>query len=342
MKHSILRTVLSLFLVAPALLGFAGTAGCGQPTSIQPGEVGKQLGTHGLEEAIHPPGAFRLEVCIVSACPKLVRLQVNKSTQELKIDHLFLPKSSINISNVQVGLQFQVKQDTASINKIFEEVRSVHANGQAGETDRVLLITDEMLYATYLQRLAPNAIVTALRNHTVDEILTNVPEISENTKQMINQMLADTPIEVTEVGFPNGIGEIPHEVMEKMHQLYAVRADMDRRIKALGADLIVEDHRQAVQHKRLGNQLRNAATAGVSYETYVQLTALDTFSDAAFAGTPVGLGTPAPFNIPAGRVVKSSDIPTPVLLPVTSSAPTTPADAPAPAPSTPAPAKSGK
>lgn len=282
MKCKILTVLLSVLVSAAA---------CGEPTSIQTGEVGKQLGTRGLEPEIHGPGTFRLDWCGANACPKLVRLQVNKSTQELKIDHLFLPKSNINISNVQVALQFRVKEDEASINKVFEEVRPAHAEGQSGETDRVLLISDDMVYATYLQRIAPNAIVTALREHNVDEILTNVPEISANTRAMINKMLRDTPVEVTEVGFPNGIGEVPGEVMEKMHQLYAVNADRDRRIKSLEADLVVEDQRQRVQQKRLRYDIDNAALAGVSYSEYVQLKALDTFSDAALAGTPVGLGS---------------------------------------------------
>ena len=301
----LLRTLLTIPALALMLTG--NTACLGEQTSIQPGEVGKVLGTNGLEAEVHPPGTFRLDYCLISACQKLVRAQVNKSTQQLRIEHLFLPKSNINISNVEVGIQFQVKPDAASINKVFTEIRPSHGEGQSGETSRVLVISDDMLYATYIQRLAPNAIVTALRDHTVEEILSAVPEISHSTRDMINQMLKDSPIEVTEVGFPNGIGNIPHEVMEKMHQLYAVNADRDRRIKSLEADIVVETQRQAFQHKRLGNNMQNAATAGISYETYVQLQALDTLADAALAGTPIGLGSPAPFNIPAGRSVTAKD-----------------------------------
>lgn len=210
---------------------------------------------------------------------------MNLSTQQVDIEHLFLPKSSINVSKVQIALQFRVKQDNASIDKVFAEVRPEHGTGQTGETDRVLVITDDQIFATYLQRIAPNAIVAVLREHTVDEILSNVPEI--------NEMLARTPIEVTEVGFPNGIGQIPELVIEKMHQRYAVDADRDRRIKQLEADLAVETQRQAVQHIRTINNQTNAATAGLQYSEFVQLQALDGFADAALAGTPIALGTGA-------------------------------------------------
>lgn len=284
-----MKRILSL-----ALFATLATA-CGEATSIQTGEVGKQLSSRGLEAKTHGPGTFRLDSCFFpgATCSKIVRAQVNLSTQQVDIEHLFLPKSSINVSKVQIALQFRVKQDNASIDKVFAEVRPEHGAGQTGETDRVLVITDDQIFATYLQRIAPNAIVAVLREHTVDEILSNVPEISEGVRLKINEMLARTPIEVTEVGFPNGIGQIPALVIEKMHQRYAVDADRDRRIKQLEADLAVETQRQAVQHIRTINNQTNAATAGLEYSEFVQLQALDGFADAALAGTPIALGTGA-------------------------------------------------
>lgn len=277
------------YLVLPLL--FSLLIGCGEPTSIQTGEVGRQLTNRGLEDKIHPPGVFRLEFCGANACPKLVRLQVNKSTADLKIEHLFLPKSKVDISNVQIGLQFQVKGDDASINKVFAEVRPDPVEGQTGETHRVLLITADKVYATYLQRKAPDAIVTALREKTVDEILTQVPEIAEHTKNEINKMLADAPVEVTELGFPNGIGEVPEQVIEANRALFALEANKTRRIRELEIDLAVVDKQQAVAKVRLENDIINAKTAGVSFQEYVILQSLQRFADAAENGTSVALGS---------------------------------------------------
>lgn len=281
-------------LVALFLLLF--TSACGDRTSIQSGEVGKVLGNGGLEKEIQKPGVFRMPVCGTTACPKLVRLQVNKSAQDLEINSLFLPKSNVDIRNVKVGIQFQVKADDASINRVFNEVRAAPAeDGQDGDSKRVLLITDDMVYAVFLQRKAADAIVTVLREYTVEQVLTNVPEISEAAKLGINEMMADTPIEVTEIGFPSGIGEVPEEVIQAKRRLFAIEEDRARRVKSLKADFVIEDHRQAVQRKRVENDLINARVAGVDYATYVWLKTYERFADASGEGTPVALGMSTPF-----------------------------------------------
>ncbi len=259
-----------------ALLVFTA---CGKRVTVQPGEVGRQLTTAGLEANNRPPGAFRMESCVVSACPKLVRLQTQKATKIFTIDKLFLPKSNVDMTKVQIGLQFRVKQDKASLSTIYQEVRPQEEN------DHVLLITTDMVYATYIQRKAPDAIITALREYEVDQVLSDVPEISEHAKKKINEMLAKTPVEVTELGFPNGIGEPPPEVLEAKRKLYAVTEQKARDIKALSAALTVEDHRQAVQRKRTLNDMANAEKAGVDFATYVYLKNMERFAE---EGVPLG------------------------------------------------------
>ena len=283
-------------LVALFLLLF--TAACGEATSIQTGEVGKVLGTSGLEKEIQKPGVFRMPTCswTGTACPKLVRLQVNKSTQDLEINSLFLHKSNVDIRNVKVGIQFQVKEDEGSINRVFNEVRAAPAEDvQSGDSHRVLLISDDMVYSVFLQRKAADAIVTTLREYTVEQILSDVPEISSAAKLGLNEMMADTPIEITEVGFPNGIGEVPEEVIQAKRRLFAINEDLVRRVKALEADFEIEDHRQSVQRKRVDNDLLNARVAGIDYATYVWLKTYERFADASGEGTPVALGMSTPF-----------------------------------------------
>ena len=107
----------------------------------------------------------------------------------------------------------------------------------------------------------------------------------QSFKTQINQMLAKTPVEVTELGFPNGIGEPPPEVLEAKRKLYAVEEQKARDIKALAAALTVEDHRQAVQTKRTINDLENAKTAGIDFATYVFLKNMERFAE---EGVPLG------------------------------------------------------
>lgn len=270
-------TVLSSLLVA-----------CGDRTSIQPGEVGKILESAGLEGEIRQPGVFRMEYCFTSACPKLVRLQVNKSTADLTINSLFLPKSNVDLTNVTVGIQFRVKHDKESINQAYAEAKPVQASGVGGnqdESNRVLIITTDMIWSTYGERKAPDAIVTALRNYTVDEVLVNVPEIAAYAKAKINEMLKDTPIEITELGFPNGIGEVPQEVRLSKRKLFAIEDDKAREIKSLAVQLEIEDQRQAVARKRAANDKDIAGLLNIPVAQFQCLRAMDDFADAANKGT---------------------------------------------------------
>jgi hypothetical protein len=257
--------------------------GCGERVSIQPGEVGRQLTTSGLEQDNRPPGAFRMESCVFTACPKLVRLQTQKTTKLFKIDKLFLPKSNVDMTNVEVGLQFRVKQDKASLNTIFSEVRPVDAPDDGSSL--VLVISTDMIYETYIQRKAPDAVITALREYQVDQVLSDVPEIAEFTKNKINELLAETPVEVTELGFPNGIGQPPDEVLDAKRRLYAVEEQKARDIKALEAELIIEKQRQLVQKLRTQNDLENAQAAGIDFATYVFLKNMERFAE---EGVPLG------------------------------------------------------
>lgn len=283
MKAILSTLFLSLFLV-----------GCvGEQVTVQPGEVGRQLTDDGLEDELYDPGVFRLDHCwdSVEACPKLVRLQTQKATKEFTIDKLFLPKSNVDMTKVHIGIQFQVRMDDESINKAFSEVRPNY-----GDSDVELLISADELYKTFLQRKAPDAIITALREYTVEQVLSEVPEISEHCKKKVNEMLADTPVEVTELGFPNGIGEPPPEVLDAKRRLYAVEEQKARDIKALKAALIVEEHMQRVQGVRAKNDKENAATAGTDYATYTFLKTMERFAE---EGVPLGLMPQVPAEVKA-------------------------------------------
>jgi hypothetical protein len=275
------------FIKIVVLMFSAFLIGCGARTSVQPGEVGKQLGTGGLESELFKPGVFRLDACFTSACPKLVRLQVNKSAVDLKIDSLFLPKSNVDLTNVTVGIQFRVKPSEKWVNKIYEEVKPVQATSTGDESNRVMIITTDMVWDTYGKRKAPDAIITALRDYKVDEVLVNVPEIAVYTKQKINEMLSDTPIEITELGFPNGIGEVPDEVRTSKRKLFAIEDDKAREMKALEAALEIEKHRQSVSRKRADNDNEIAGILNIPVSQYQCLRALDAFADAAGTGTSV-------------------------------------------------------
>jgi hypothetical protein len=268
-------------LALASLFALLLLSGCGDRVSILTGEVAKQMGTSGVEEKIREPGTFRMDACLLSACPKLIRLQVNMDTVDVNIDSLFLPKSNVDLTNVVAGIQFRIRPDHKSINTVYQDVPPTQVSGN------VYLITTDAVWKRYGQRKAPDAIVTALRQYIVDDVLSNVPEIARYTRDKVNEMLAGTPIEITELGFPNGIGEVPDEVRQSKRRLFAIEDEKAREVKALAAALEVEDQRQAVARKRAENDAEIARALNISVAQYQCLRTMDAFADAAENGTTI-------------------------------------------------------
>lgn len=279
-----------LYMVPLSLTLFL--TGCGDAVSIHTGEVGRQLTSHGLEEKIYSPGTMRMDWCAPGqACPKLVRLQTSLDTADFTIESLFLPISNVDLKNVKVGIQFHVKQDPKWVNKVYEDVKPEKPESvSSGDSSRVLIITSQMIADTYLKRKAPDAIIETLRNLTVDYTMSNVPETAVLVKAKLKDILANTPVEVTEVGFPNGIGSPPENVLISKRELYAIEEQKTRRIKALEADIVIEEQRQAFQRLRAKNDIEIANSLGVSVFDYMTQKSLEKFSDAALEGTPVAIG----------------------------------------------------
>ncbi len=270
-----------LFVLMSAVLLLSG---CGERVTINPGEVGKQNTTDGLEDKLRGPGSFRMESCVISACPKLIRLQTAVAAEEIEIDKVFLPKSNVTLDDVKFGIQFRIKEDKVSRNAAFHNIRAQELSTQESK------ITSEMIFGTYVERKAPEAVIVALREYTVEQALTNVDTIAEYVQKAVNKSLADTPVEITEFGFPNGIGKPPAIVLTAKEQLYAIDEEKAREIKALEAALEVEDQRQAVQRKRAKNDAEIADQLGIPIAEYMHLKTQERFADAAESGTPVALG----------------------------------------------------
>lgn len=249
--------------------------GCGEPIQIPSGSVGRQLGTDGFETTIYPPGAMRLNACPFSACPQMVVLQTGLSAEEISVGTVFLPRSNVDLSDVKLAVQFRVRASAAAINQVYKDVTS-----EAGKhNDSIRWITADMLYKIYLQRLVPNIIIAVLRDYTVEEVLSNVDKISTATLKRISDEMGQQPIEVTEVGFPNGIGRPPEQVLDAKRNLYVVNENITRQVRELEGQLRVEQQRQIVQQLRVKNDVVNAEAASLPVGDYMLLKIMERFAD---------------------------------------------------------------
>ena len=268
MKHRLL----SLLLVVIAYLSLTG---CGRPITIPSGAVGRQLTTAGLESRVYAPGALRLNWCPFQACPSMVILHTGLVTEEVTVSTVFLPKSNVDLSDVKLALQFRVKPTADAENEIYKDVTSVPSPQESGIRD----ITSDMVYKIYLQRIAPNVMIAVLRDYTVEEVLSNVDKISEAVLKALQQGLKNQPVEVVEVGFPNGIGHPPQEVLDAKRKLYVVTENVTRQIRELEGAIRIEQQRQIVQQLRVQNDVVNAKAAGLPVDRYIFLKNMERFAD---------------------------------------------------------------
>lgn len=264
---------LSLLLLA--VISSFSLMGCGRPITIPSGAVGRQLTTAGLESKVYAPSTMRLYWCPIQACPSMVILHTGLTTEEVTVSTVFLPKSNVDLSDVKLAIQFRVKPTVEAENEIYKNVTSVPSSHEAGIRD----ITADMVYKIYLQRIAPNVMISVLRDYTVEEALSNVDKISEAVLKALQQGLKNQPVEIVEVGFPNGIGHPPKEVLDAKRNLYVVAENVTRKIRELEGALRVEQQRQIVQQLRVQNDVANAKTAGLDVGRYIFLKNMERFAD---------------------------------------------------------------
>ncbi len=267
-----LSRLASLLLVLIACIHLSG---CGRPITIPSGAVGRQLTTSGLESKVYAPGAMRLDWCPIQACPSMVILHTGLTTEEVTVSTVFLPKSNVDLSDVKLALQFRVKPTVEAENEIYKNVTSVPSPDYHGIRD----ITSHTVYQIYLQRIAPNVMISVLRDYTVEEVLSNVDKISEAVLKALQQGLKNQPIEVVEVGFPNGIGHPPQEVLEAKRKLFVVNENVTRQIRELEGAIRVEQQRQIVQQLRVKNDVTNAKLAELPIDRYMLLKIMERFAD---------------------------------------------------------------
>lgn len=261
-----------LAVVFGLLAALLVSTGCvGERVQVPPGSVGMVFGPDGLEEGVHAPGSFRLPYCHAwSACPYLVTVQVATESKSLTVDQVFLRRSNIPVTGVEIGVQFRVKQEL--IQKVLAESNPV--NGESGK-----LVDTDQVWNRYIQRKISDAILTVLRDKTVEQLLTETKEIGDECVAAANEMLADKPVEIVEVGFPNGI-DIPETVLDAKNALFAVSEERARDIASLEAELEIESHRQAVQLARVKNDKLAAAHAEIPFDVYMQLKVNERRADA--------------------------------------------------------------
>lgn len=281
--------------------------GCvGDEVRVNSTEIGYEVDSNGLQTKEWTPGAYRLNWCsgVGAACDSFLRVDVGKHTTTITVSRVFLPLSNVDLENVEAAVQMQVKNTPEARLIVIRDVKSTVPNDALAPGGREKLITQEAIAETYVNRIIPEMIIQTLKGYSVEQTLTDVVNIGKAVQIAVNKSLENSPVIVTELSFSNGIGQVPSEVISAKRKLYAVDEEKQRTIRAIAAELAVEEKRQAFQVVRVANNKRNAEAAGVPYGEYVSLMTGERTADAletlaanselfASSGTPFGFGMPA-------------------------------------------------
>ncbi len=276
---------------------------CGQQVTVYPNEVGYKVNADGLSREEYPPGTHRLDACNgTSVCPSLIRIQNSRAAHEVTIDRVFLPISKVDLEHVGIAVQFRIKDNKKARLRVVTEVNPRPAT-DAHETNaqgREKIISTDDIWKVYLERVVPALVIDGLKSYSVDQTLSEVNTIGHNIRAIVNKELGDdNPIEITELSFNNGIGQVPSEVITALRKLYAVDSERERQIRSLIAGIEVEKRRQEYQILRVANDKKNAEAAGTTYAEYVRLKIAERFSDAAEDGAAAAM-TAAENRVPFG------------------------------------------
>ena len=262
--------------IAVAFLLAIGLAGCGEVVSISPGEVGKQNTSSGLEDDIRSSGTMRMDSCWGTAlCPTIVKLQMTSESTEVKIDSVYLPKSNVDISNVRVGLQYRIRDDKASINRVFKEVRAVPSERSSRES----VILSDKVWEVFGKRIVPSAIIDAIKDLNIDQMMNTGTELSAVVKQSVDRVMAGTPIVVTQLEIIDS--DIPEDVIKAKRALFAIEDNKARQLKELETGVSIEERRQTFQRLRAKNDAEIAKQLDMTAAQYMCLKVAGQLADAA-------------------------------------------------------------
>lgn len=235
-----MKNIIKLTLLA--LLSVFLFTGCGDKVIIENGEVGKQITGSGLEKEIRNPGALRMDSCMFTACPKLVRLTVAETSKTIP-GKFFINKSDLDLT-LDLKLQYSVKRDEKSINEVFDRVKGIEDT----HNSRQLIIPEEKVYITFIDPVLRDTVRVSLNNYTIEEMISNLTEVRKFVENEVRKQLANTPITIVNLTF----GKIgwPDSIIKAKEDFAKIEIEKATKMKAMAAELEIMTKQFELDKKR--------------------------------------------------------------------------------------------
>lgn len=230
-------------------LGFLSA--CGDYVEIPPAHVGKLSTASGLSEGIIQPGQEWLSsFCWV--CDKLIILEAGDFPIEEPLE-VFMPSGNDRL-NLKVDIRgvITIGTDPTNLNRVFSKIPAVPVS------DRVSSIPMTKIYNTYGRQVLRSIARDVIREHSINEVLSNSALISNKVEKAVRDELKSTPMSLNRLGLadiqPPPV-VVAAEETRKKREVDILKAEADKQIKLKEAEA-----RLAVAVKEQEVDLKEAET----------------------------------------------------------------------------------
>lgn len=231
-----------LFTLFPLLL-----TACGDMVSVPPAATAIVKDKAGYVGDFIPPSAFRLPVCFIEPCPTAVYIDMQDKRLTESMD-VFLPKSNMQINDVEVNITLGLSTDDAMLKKVLAKVTP-----HTGKDGRQW-ITFKQVYNTYAKERVRAIVREAVSSKKLEWLVSN-REVYGNEvhKLLITSMKRyQSPFIVRQLSFaklnpPEVIRRAFEKAKEREVELAQVEAEKQKAIMQAEAALEVSKRQAAVQ-----------------------------------------------------------------------------------------------
>lgn len=189
------RLISILTLTAIGLMSMFSMACMGHPVEVPPGHIGKINTQGGLQEEVIYPKQLKLNQWCVS-CDSLILAETTDFPVQDELV-IYMPKDELNLT-VEVQGTFTIDSSGNNVDQIFSRLSPVPT-----EDSRVFLISADRTYDTYAPRVIREAVRSAMTKYSIDHVMNNREQISQEMTQVVYDRLADTPVKPLQFGLAN-------------------------------------------------------------------------------------------------------------------------------------------
>lgn len=222
---------------------------CGKMVEVPPAAVGIVKDKEGYVGDFIPPSAFRLPACFMDPCPSPVYIGLNHNRVTESMD-VFLPKSNMQIDDVQVNIVAGIRNDPGSLRQVLTKVSPSIAKGD-------YWITFNQVYNVYAKERVRAIVRESVAGKELEWLLANRGPYGKQIFSELNKALSKigSPIEIRQMSFaklnpPPAIRESFEKAKRRQIELQEADAKMNLDIKKAEAALQVAKRQAAVQLER--------------------------------------------------------------------------------------------